>query len=159
MNSCMESEETEYKYQLEKLQTNQPEINQNFEIYRKKAWESVPEKSKEITQKMDDGRKVTGILENCVIKKGLIHYSNGDKYEGFIRDGQARGQGKIWYSNGDIYTGSFRYDLKDGQGDEIFANGNHYSGGFHRGKFEGKGIFKFANGNIFTGIILIIINF
>lgn len=42
--------------------------------------------------------------------------SEGDRYEGAFRDGQAFGAGKFTYANGGVYEGEFENDRANGTG-------------------------------------------
>ena len=42
-----------------------------------------------------------------MIIKGILEYSNGDRFEGEIQNLQSQGKGIYYFSNGDKYDGDF----------------------------------------------------
>lgn len=44
--------------------------------------------------------------------KGIMKYTNGDKYEGSWRNGMRNGEGTYLYYNGDKYFGAWVEDRK-----------------------------------------------
>lgn len=57
-------------------------------------------------------------------KLGILNYSNGDKYDGDLKDGKKNGRGKseiiiigtMNFANGDKYEGDWVDDKKEGTG-------------------------------------------
>ena len=84
-------------------------------------------------------------------KKGILHYSNGDHYEGEFANSKKEGEGKLIYKNGWIYEGSFKNDLHDGFGKIIESGGDLYEGEWKNGKIEGKGTRTHKNGDKYIG--------
>lgn len=82
---------------------------------------------------------------------GVLHYENGDHYEGGFRHGLRDGYGILSYANGDQYRGHFHFDKRQGRGVMIYGNGNRYVGAFHHGYRNGKGILTYADGSIYDG--------
>ncbi len=79
-----------------------------------------------------------------------IHFPNGDRYSGDIKNGMMNGTGKLTLANGDTYEGQFKNNKFDGQGRYTFSRSLHpfdygvYSGNFKDGKRNGKGTLKFS---------------
>ena len=94
--------------------------------------------------------------------KGVITYSNGEKWVGEFKDGDPyNGQGTYTFSegrkypNGREYGGKYVGEWKDGkrngQGTFIFPDGEKYVGEYKDGKYNGKGVFFKVNGEIQSG--------
>lgn len=81
---------------------------------------------------------------DCKNGKGVLEYSNGDKYEGNFKDGKFDGKGKYTFRAGDVYEGDFSQDKFSGNGKYSFANGDVYEGDFKNDVFHGKGKLKTA---------------
>ena len=66
--------------------------------------------------------------------KMVVEFSNGNKYEGNVKDRKFNGKGKFTYSNGDSYTGQWKNDMEHGYG--VFKKeGNFtYEGQWKNGK-------------------------
>ena len=83
---------------------------------------------------------------------GIMTYANGDRYEGDWNDGHRHyGKGIMTYTNGDEYDGFWRNDKKHGVGIMTYANGDRYEGDWHDGYRHGVGIFTYANGDRYEG--------
>lgn len=52
-------------------------------------------------------------------------------------------KGILYYSNGDRYKGGYSEDKRFGQGVLNYANGNKYDGEWKEGKRNGKGIIEY----------------
>lgn len=109
----------------------------------------------------------------------IINYSNGDRFEGEMRDGEfhgiitllvgdgfyygqaangkRHGLGVSEFSNGDVYIGEFTDNFRQGQGsfywgntlDEVF--GHVYIGTFKDGWRTGRGTYLWPDGDIYEG--------
>lgn len=73
--------------------------------------------------------------------KGVIRFSNGDRYEGEFVENQIFGKGIYYFANGNTYEGEFIDNQMNGLGIFTFKNGNFYQGTFQDGKFKGDGTF------------------
>jgi hypothetical protein len=87
----------------------------------------------------------------CKSGKGKLLLSDGEKYEGDVKDGTATGEGKILYSNGVVFTGSFKNNLPNGIGKKLYTDGGYYEGNWVNGKMEGKGLYHWPSGNNYEG--------
>jgi len=50
------------------------------------------------------------------MKVGVISYSNGDTYEGGLKEDKKDGKGVYTSPNGQLYDGDWKEDKKSGQG-------------------------------------------
>ena len=76
------------------------------------------------------------ILSSGVSHAERIEYSNGDVYEGEVRNGKAHGLGKVTYARGDIYEGDFSDDKKNGFGRYTFGLKAVNAGDIHEGEYK-----------------------
>jgi hypothetical protein len=83
--------------------------------------------------------------------KNIINYSNGDKYEGNIENGEKNGYGKMEYSNGNVYIGNWKDDKKEGNGRMNAKTGTIYEGNWLNDKRNGYGKIKYYNNDIYEG--------
>lgn len=90
-------------------------------------------------------------LSSDVFQTG-IRYSNGEEYQGEMKDNKRHGFGTYYYFNGDKYEGNWYSNLKHGKG-TFFWNktGEMYEGMFNYNKQEGVGIFYWKNGDRYHG--------
>ena len=79
----------------------------------------------------------------------MYKYSDGEKYEGFFKDGIREGFGQYYYNNGDKYEGEFKNGIKEGKGKIFFANGDRFEAEFINNIREGLGKIYQANGKMF----------
>lgn len=56
----------------------------------------------------------------------MLYSANGDKYDGFWKDGKKDGNGVFNNANGDKYDGFWKDDNKDGKG-VFYASGARYN--------------------------------
>lgn len=122
------------------------------------------------------GAKYIGQFKNGKIHgKGVLYFSNGDKYQGdwvdHYRTGRGTllkakggeytgdfkknkfdGIGKFIYPTGDIYVGEWVDNIAQGEGEYSFVNGNQYVGKFKAGKFHGKGTMYYTDDSYFEGL-------
>lgn len=73
------------------------------------------------------GGKITG--------RTVVHYSNGNRYEGEFRDNRYSGHGTVQYANGMRYDGEFRDGLPAGHG-TFTGNGKTFAGNWTKGCFN-----------------------
>ena len=82
---------------------------------------------------------------------GRIFFSNGDIYEGGIKNSFPHGQGKMIFSNNEIYEGEFKNGEMSGNGKYIFSDNTEYNGQLENGYFNGRGKMKWDNGTEYEG--------
>ena len=68
--------------------------------------------------------------------KGVITYSNGEKYVGEFKDGMLNGQGTYTYPDGEKYVGEFKDGLLNGKGVAYKVNGEIQSGTWVNNEFQ-----------------------
>ena len=84
--------------------------------------------------------------------KGVITYSNGEKWEGEFKDGEPyNGNGVYYYPDGAKYVGEFKDNTRNGQGTYTFPNGQKYVGEFKDGKYNGQGTYTWVSGQKYVG--------
>ena len=82
---------------------------------------------------------------------GRIFFSNGDIYEGEIKNSFPHGKGKMIYSNNEKYEGEFQNGEMTGKGKFIFSDKTEYDGQLENGLFNGRGKMKWDNGTEYEG--------
>ena len=114
--------------------------------------------NKEEKEKLSFGTFINDIIidieekykEKYFPDKGIIECSNGNKYEGELKNGLKEGKGIMYYKNGNKYDGEWKNGLKEGKGIMYYKNGNKYDGEWKNDIIEGKGIY-YSNENKFEG--------
>ena len=93
----------------------------------------------------------TGGTAKVDMESGRVEYSNGDVYEGQMKNLLREGSGKIVFASGDSYTGDFVADKITGSGLFRYSNGDEYEGALLDGKREGYGTYTWADGSLYFG--------
>ena len=80
--------------------------------------------------------------------KGVLTFTNGDRFEGEFADGEIHGRGRMYLANGDVYGGEGIFDSRGYQGCGLYvrANGDRYMGQFRDSRFHGRGTYEWAEG-------------
>ena len=73
--------------------------------------------------------------------KGVLAFSNGERYAGEFTEGKFSGSGSYSWPDGSEYVGDFADNKRNGNGMIIYANGDQYVGGFLDGKRHGQGTY------------------
>ena len=89
----------------------------------------------------------TSKWSNCV---GTVPDTNGDKYVGEFKDGEASGHGTYTYAYGGKYVGEWKNDAINGQGTYTDANGE-YVGEWKNAKRDGQGTNTWVDGTKYVG--------
>ena len=97
---------------------------------------------------------IEGVWVKGNIVFGRIFMSNGDIYEGEIKNSLPNGKGKFLYANGEEYKGDFVQGEMTGTGNFIFADKTKYNGAIENGVFNGEGKMKWENGTEYEGNFL-----
>lgn len=79
---------------------------------------------------------------DCVNGYGVVHYEDGDKYEGFFKDGKRNGPGRYDNADGSYYIGNWESDRKEYYGYYHWTNLDDYFGFFHNDRINGNGVFR-----------------
>lgn len=99
-----------------------------------------------------NGNKYTGDWVNHYRQgKGVLVYHDGGQYKGDFQQSKFNGKGTFTYKNGDRYEGNWADDLAEGAGTYAFSSGGRYEGNFKRGKFHGDGTMFYKDGGRFVG--------
>ena len=125
-------------------------FNQIMDIYNKM--------NAKIEEKVypDGGIYIGEMKNNLRNGKGKMRYSNDDKYNRYLYEGEWKddlfdGYGIMYWKNSDFYQGDWKKGLKEGKGIYNFCNGDIYEGEFKNDKKEGKGIYTFNKLNRYEG--------
>lgn len=97
------------------------------------------------------GKIVGETLNNKFNGSATITYSNGNSYEGEVKDNLKEGIGILRYADGDVYFGGFKADKKEGNGTYIYSNGVKYEGQFKDDLKSGHGYLFLSNGDTYLG--------
>lgn len=89
-----------------------------------------------------------------VPEKCVLNYTNGDKYEGEVLNGQREGYGVYYYQNGDKYEGIWSKNKKHGMGSMCYKDGNMYIGQWKNSEKHGTGVFYYKTGEKYEGEFL-----
>ncbi len=88
---------------------------------------------------------------DCKNGYGTYSWANGDRHDGYFKNGQANGKGTRRYFDGAKYIGEYKDDRKHGHGIYLWANGDKFEGEYRNGKRNGKGIRTYADGTRWIG--------
>ena len=104
----------------------------------------------------NEGIYIGEMKNNLRNGKGKMSYSNDDKYNRYLYEGEWKddkfdGYGVMYWKNSDFYKGEWKKGLKEGKGIYNFCNGDTYEGDFKNDKKEGKGIYTYNKSNIYEG--------
>jgi hypothetical protein len=93
-----------------------------------------------------------GVWDEGILKEGRIFLSNGDIYEGEIKNSTFNGKGKLIGKDGTFYEGEFKNGFKNGYGKIIYPDNSVYMGNFNEDNLDGKGEFEWKDGFLYKGI-------
>ncbi|MCX8000455.1 MAG: hypothetical protein N3A69_16130, partial [Leptospiraceae bacterium] len=83
---------------------------------------SSGDKKEESTESQQEAAVTAKCVDgDCKNGKGVLEYSNGDKYEGEFKQGRFEGKGKYSFKAGDVYEGDFVQDKFSGKGKYTFC--------------------------------------
>jgi hypothetical protein len=108
------------------------------------------------------------------LQYGELKYTNGNIYNGYIKDGKREGVGittlasgqkdigeyhldklhgcaKKEFADGNMYWGECKDDNKEGYGTFEWANGHRYIGQWVKGNHHGYGIYRWPSGGVYYG--------
>lgn len=110
------------------------------------------------------------IVPNSELRYKILHFENGDHYEGSVYGEQMYGWGTYFYADGNLFEGVFREGrIFSGQGRMKYNDGRVFDGFWKDGLWEGQGKLtypseetlegEFREGVIYNGKGLVYINF
>lgn len=82
---------------------------------------------------------------------GVYYYHNGDRYEGWWENNEKSGVGTFYYKDGSLYVGQWEGNEKNGLGRFYYRGGDKYYGTFQKGKRNGKGCYISHDNSRFIG--------
>jgi hypothetical protein len=82
---------------------------------------------------------------------GTYYYHNGDKYEGMWLKGKKHGMGTLYYKEGNLFVGHWKNSEKEGIGTLYTKSGEKFYGEFKLGKRNGIGILTSPDNNKYIG--------
>lgn len=88
---------------------------------------------------------------DCFNGYGTYDYPNGSSYVGEFMDGKPHGKGILYFSNGNKYIGHWAGSYREGEGRFVYSEGHEYRGQFLRDAFHGFGVMSYANGDRYEG--------
>jgi hypothetical protein len=95
---------------------------------------------------------------SCMERHGYIMngfggytFENGNRYEGYWKDGAFNGHGIFNWKNGGSYDGEWKDGLKSGNGFDVYSDGSTYEGAFQNGMRNGHGIMKWPDNKQYDG--------
>jgi len=98
--------------------------------------------------KFSNGDEYEGQLkDNQLDGNGTYSFSNGDKYVGQFKSGSKNGYGEYYYKDGSKYIGEWKNNIKNGRGTFYYLNSDKYFGEFQDGKRHGKGRYYYSDGD------------
>ena len=99
-----------------------------------------------------DGEKYEGEIKNNKRSGyGINYYPNGNKYEGWWENDLKHGTGTFFFNDGSLYVGQWVNNKKNGIGTIYYKSGDKYYGNFIQGEKNGKGLFISKDNNRFIG--------
>ncbi len=91
------------------------------------------------------------LFANPKVILGTLTFSDGDKYEGELKDNKRHGKGTYTFSDGEKYEGEWKDGENHGTGTYTFSNGEKYEGESKDGEEHGTGTYTFSNGDKYEG--------
>lgn len=88
---------------------------------------------------------------DCSNGYGKFRYRSGAIYQGDFSQGKSNGKGILTFTNGNKYLGDWQDSHRQGQGKLFFREGHTYVGGFVKSKMRGKGVMSYVNGDSYDG--------
>jgi hypothetical protein len=94
-------------------------------------------------------------VEGVLTGDATIHFPNGNRYQGQVRNSQPAGNGTMFFENGNVSTGLWQTEvdgileetvLQDGYVEMHFSDGSRYVGNFANGAYNGRGTYHWATG-------------
>jgi len=100
-----------------------------------------------------DGDRYEGFWKNGLYEgEGMYYFGNGMKHYGFFKDGEVNGLGVRYYSEKGLYFGDWKNGKNDGKGIYIWPNGEKFIGNFKDDDIHGPGMLTWLTGRKIEGI-------
>lgn len=97
-----------------------------------------------------DGRIYQGEFKKGLWAEGVLHFPNGQSYDGeFVRQ-RFEGSGKLIFSNRTVYEGEFHAGKMEGEGKMTTADGTLYEGTFNGDRLS-QGRVTGSDGSVYEG--------
>ena len=81
----------------------------------------------------------------------IVHFADGNVFEGNHENDMRNGYGKFTWSNGDVYEGNWKNDYQNGYGKQTWSNGAVYEGNWKNRVQDGYGKLTWSNGDVYEG--------
>ena len=88
------------------------------------------------------------IYGDCQKRYGIYVYPEGNRYEGYWKNGKRHGNGIYTWINGDKYNGAWKKNKKNGKGTYTFDSGAKYIGRWKEGKKQGRFTYISSTGDV-----------
>ena len=100
----------------------------------------------------NDGNKYEGFLKNGKYEgNGVMQYSDNSRYEGDWKNGKYEGKGVMLYNDNSRYEGDWKNGKYDGKGTMYYNDGGRYEGEWKNGRYDGKGMMYYSDGGRYDG--------
>ncbi len=100
-----------------------------------------------------NGDRYEGFWKNGLYEgEGMYYFGNGMKHYGFFKDGEINGLGVRYYLEKGLYFGEWRNGRNNGKGIYIWPNGEKFLGSFKEDEIQGLGILTWLSGRKIEGI-------
>ena len=103
------------------------------------------------TELLLDGRIYRGEYQNGQWEDGVLHFPNGQTYEGEFERQRFDGKGKLTFGNRTVYEGDFRAGKMEGEGQMTTADGTVYEGTFSGDRLM-QGTLTSRDGSVYEGM-------
>lgn len=102
------------------------------------------------TELLPDGRIYSGEYQHGQWVSGVLHFPNGQTYDGEFERRRFDGQGKLTFGNGTGYEGDFQAGKMEGEGQMTTADGTVYQGTFSGDRLT-QGTITSSDGSVYEG--------
>lgn len=102
------------------------------------------------TELLLDGRIYSGEYQHGQWVDGVLHFPNGQTYDGEFERQRFDGEGKLSFGNGTVYEGDFRVGTMEGEGQMTTADGTVYEGTFSGDRLT-QGTLNSSDGSVYEG--------
>ncbi len=89
---------------------------------------------------------------DCQNGKGIYILSNGEKYEGYMKNGVRSGKGTYYFNSGERYKGNWENNQRNGFGINYYPDGEIFKGNWKNDKRNGYGTYTYVDGSYYSGM-------